>query len=92
MDLFLLEGLQDIIDAIVLDRLQGEFVIGGTKNDGDHHIDMPEDLEALTVCQLNVKEQQIQVMLMPAKVVHRLSHGFQACHDHEILVFFNDFL
>src|SRR5512145_2312187 len=70
------DGLEEIVDAVQLEGADGIFVVSCRKDHRSVYRYLPEDLEADTVGQLDVEEDQLwrAVLFQPADAV---LHGIQ---------------
>lgn len=69
-----LNGLEQIIDAVYAECPDGPFVVRGDEDDGIAHAALVEDFETLAVGELHVHKNQRVVIGMPAKIIHALTH------------------
>lgn len=69
-----LNGLEQIIDAVYAECPDGPFVVRGGEDDGIAHAALVEDFETLAVGELHVHKNQRVVIGMPAKIIHALTH------------------
>jgi hypothetical protein len=57
LKIFLLNWLEEIIDAVKFECLYGILVIRGNKDDRDLNVDFIEDLKTLSVRQLDIQQK-----------------------------------